>query len=464
MRCNPFSNGGYDPVERQTLFRSNRRRVGRNKRVKTAALVVLLISLVCVTLFMASCSLVATTTTTTSAATTTTVAGATTAATQHGAPVTTQKATTQKSGGWYQTLFTPIANLFYRVLNFFHSNLGIPWGWAIVLLTVVIRLILVPLTWKQIKSMRAMQALQPQLKALQVKYKNDRQTLNQKTMEFYSENKVNPFGSCLPLILQIPVFIGLFFMLKNAGLTVAKGGVGSAVGAFVGPPTVGWLWIQDITKFSYVLLVLYIATQFYASWQMAKTSAGQQKMIAIAMPVVVGLFMFLYRWPAGLFIYWVTSNLWTIGQQYAAEKLVPVPTPGGGGKGPNAASSSKKGGGRFAALMARAAEEQNKAKSEQQANQAGKSASTPGAPKKAGAKGGAGKPGGAASSGKPGGAGRGTSKSGSAGAPSSRQNAGRPGGQTGGKAGGQKSGQQKKTADGQGKRPQRGTGGPKGSS
>ena len=101
-----------------------------------------------------------------------------------------------------------------------HENVGVSWSWSIVLLTVIVRMVLIPLTWRQIKSMRAMQALQPQLKQLQEKYKDDRQLLNQKMMEFYRENKVSPFGSCLPLLLQMPVFLGLFYMLREQGQAI----------------------------------------------------------------------------------------------------------------------------------------------------------------------------------------------------------------------------------------------------
>lgn len=215
---------------------------------------------------------------------------------------------------------TPLSNFFFWILRFLHENLSISWSWAIVVLTVIIRLVLMPLMWRQIKSMRAMQALQPQLKALQEKYKNDRQVLNQKVMEFYQANNVSPFGSCLPLLLQMPVFLGLFYMLKAAG---EVSGAGAAGGAFVNP-AVSWLWISNITQFDYILMFLYIASQFAASWQMARHGAGQQKIISYAMPIMIGIFMFVYKWPAGLFIYWVTSNLWTIVQQFVAEKLLPV--------------------------------------------------------------------------------------------------------------------------------------------
>src|SRR4029450_1018167 len=91
---------------------------------------------------------------------------------------------------------------------------GFSWGMSIILLTVIVRLLLVPLTIKQIRSMNALRALQPQLKEIQEKYKGDRQAMNQATMRFYQENKVNPFASCLPLLLQLPVFLALFQLLR----------------------------------------------------------------------------------------------------------------------------------------------------------------------------------------------------------------------------------------------------------
>jgi YidC/Oxa1 family membrane protein insertase len=221
--------------------------------------------------------------------------------------------------GFLSDLLSPLSDFFFFILEFIHETLGISWSWSIVILTVIVRIALSPLTWRQIKTMRALQALAPEIKALQEKYKDNKQLLNQKTMEFYQENKVSPFGSCLPLLLQMPVFFGLYYMLQKQG---------QPGGEFAFPnPTVGWLWIEDITKFDIILMFLYIASQFVASWQTARKAAGQQKMIAYFMPIMVGVFMFIGKWPAGLFIYWFTSNLWTIAQQYVAEKLMPMPVP-----------------------------------------------------------------------------------------------------------------------------------------
>src|SRR3954462_785841 len=107
----------------------------------------------------------------------------------------------------------PLIDFFESVLIFFHDSVGFSWGLSIIALTIVVRAALVPLTLKQFKSMQAMQRLAPDIKALQAKYKDARQRLQQETMKFYQENKVNPFSSCLPLIMQMPVFISLFYML-----------------------------------------------------------------------------------------------------------------------------------------------------------------------------------------------------------------------------------------------------------
>lgn len=314
--------------------------------------------------------------------------------------------------------FSPLSDFFFWILRFLHENLGVSWAWSIVLLTVIVRIVMVPLTWRQIKSTRAMQALQPQLKALQEKYKDNREVLNQKIMEFYRENNVSPFGSCLPLLLQLPVFLGLFYMLRSAGLPAGPDNASNAAGAFL-DPVVGWLWIGDITKFNLPLMFLYIASQFAASWQMARKASGQQRYIAWLMPVIVGVFMFIYKWPAGLMIYWFTSNLWTIAQQFVAEKFMPIHVP---------------------------------------------VAATPGKEKSPSGKS-AGKPSGAPTGkSRPTASGKAPSKTGSKAPKASVGKAqGGSAGKSGGKTSGQKAGQQGKATGSKGQRPNRGTGRPKGS-
>src|SRR3954469_15415584 len=109
----------------------------------------------------------------------------------------------------------PLIDLFEGVLKFFHDDLGLQWGWAIVALTILIRALLLPLALKQFRSMQSLARHQPELKKLQEKYKGDKDRLNQEMMKFYRENKINPLASCLPLLAQIPVFISLFYMLRK---------------------------------------------------------------------------------------------------------------------------------------------------------------------------------------------------------------------------------------------------------
>src|ERR1700683_2780061 len=113
-------------------------------------------------------------------------------------------------------IFQPLIAVFEAVLKFFHNSLGVPWGWAIVLLTICVRACLIPLTVKQISSMARMQGLQPEMKAIQAKYKEDKERQQQEMMKFYKENNVNPLGSCLPMVAQLPVFISLFYMLRQS--------------------------------------------------------------------------------------------------------------------------------------------------------------------------------------------------------------------------------------------------------
>src|SRR4051794_906382 len=112
-------------------------------------------------------------------------------------------------------ILQPLIDVFDSILNFFHDNVGVGWGFSIILLTIVVRIVLLPLTVKQFKSMAAMQRLAPRIKELQQKHKDDKQRQQQELMAFYKEHQVNPFGSCLPLLLQMPVFISLFYMLRK---------------------------------------------------------------------------------------------------------------------------------------------------------------------------------------------------------------------------------------------------------
>ena len=211
------------------------------------------------------------------------------------------------------------------------------WGLAIIGLTIIVRLVLFPLTWKQFASAQAMQAIQPKLKELQKKYKSDRGKLQQETMKLYQEHRVNPFASCLPLVLQLPVFIALYAAISGKAAYLNKATVEALYKAgflwihqwvahpgmvphpgFPPPGGLGGLGQPDPT---HILLVLYVVTQLISTELMLVTQTDKtQKMLMRAMPIM--FVFFLYRFPAGLFVYWVTTNVWTIGQQLLIRKVM----------------------------------------------------------------------------------------------------------------------------------------------
>jgi YidC/Oxa1 family membrane protein insertase len=239
------------------------------------------------------------------------------------------------------SVFQPLIDFFEEILKFFHDSFGFSWGWSIVALTVVVRAALMPLTIKQFKSMQNMARFQPEIKKLQERYKGDRERLNQEMMKFYRENKVNPFASCLPLVAQLPVFLALFYMLQDdLRLDVCpdvnppgtsnpqpcgSGGEGS------------FLFIPDITDKAtgsvlIVLIVLYVGSQLLSTILMSTATDRTQRMIFLALPFV--FVIFVINFPAGLLVYWITTNLWTIVQQAIVRKrLGPLRPPSADGEG-----------------------------------------------------------------------------------------------------------------------------------
>lgn len=237
----------------------------------------------------------------------------------------------------FANVLQPLINVFEQVLLFFHNTIGVGWGMSIILLTVTVRAVLLPLTYKQFKSMAAMQALAPEMKLLQAKYKDDKQRLNQEMMKFYQENKVNPFSSCLPLVAQMPVFISLFYMLRKdlkediCGPFAAGTNIAKTYCENVKPGSGSFLFIPDITAPAtgavlVVLIVLYVGSQLLSSVLMSTTVDKNQKRIMLAMPFV--FVFFILRFPAGLLVYWITTNFWTVGQQYFVRRSVGMAVPG----------------------------------------------------------------------------------------------------------------------------------------
>jgi YidC/Oxa1 family membrane protein insertase len=232
-------------------------------------------------------------------------------------------------------IFQPLIDVFESVLKFFHNSVGVGWGVSIVLLTILIRALLVPLTLKQFKSMQSLQRLQPELKALQAKYKDDKQRQQQELMKFYKENKVNPLGSCLPLVAQLPVFISLFYMLRKNLRGDICPGVQAKYQLLHGPAATtpcgaghgaGFLFIPDLTNKAaggvlIALIVLYVGTQLASSLMMSSPTMDKtQRQIMLFMPLF--FVVFIINFPAGVIVYWITTNSWTILQQYIVKKRI----------------------------------------------------------------------------------------------------------------------------------------------
>jgi YidC/Oxa1 family membrane protein insertase len=227
----------------------------------------------------------------------------------------------------------PLIDASESVLKFWHDVLGDfegSWGWSIILLTFTIRILILPLTFKSVKSMQKLQVLQPEMKKIQERYKDDRQRMNQEMMKFYQENKVNPLGSCLPLLLQIPFFISLFYLLRSDSFQADIQGNAS------------WLFIPDLAEpltgepfVLGVMIVLYVVTQLIATMITSIGGDKTQQRIMFALPFV--FVIFIINFEAGLILYWVTTNVWTIGQQLVVRKLYPRPDLNGGGDGDGAA-------------------------------------------------------------------------------------------------------------------------------
>ena len=201
-----------------------------------------------------------------------------------------------------------------------HDDIGLSWGLSIIGLTVIVRLALVPLTIKQIKSMNALRALQPQMKEIQEKYKGDRQAMNQAMMRFYQENNVNPFASCLPLLLQLPVFLALFYLLNGDEFQNRVEASGEQ----------SFLFINDLAAKAtgsdlVILMILFIGSQVASTLVMSVSVDKTQQRIMLLLPLFFAVL--IPNFPAGLILYWITTNFWTLGQQLVVKRLAPPPQP-----------------------------------------------------------------------------------------------------------------------------------------
>src|ERR671911_454463 len=215
---------------------------------------------------------------------------------------------------FFQNLFSPIVSVLGAVLLYFHQTLGAPWWLAIVLLTVIVRSLLFPLTVKQVRSMRAMQDLKPHMDRVRAQFKDNPQRQREEMAKVYQDQGVNPLGGCLPILVQMPIFIGIFYVIRQFG--------GYTLGDRTVPPQYpsfhegGILWFQNLSNAdpTYLLPIISAVTMLAATEITAKNIDPQQRWLMRLLPI--GFTIFLLNFPAGLFVYWITSNLVTLVQNY----------------------------------------------------------------------------------------------------------------------------------------------------
>jgi len=203
-----------------------------------------------------------------------------------------------------ERVFSPLTGLLGSGLEYFHDSWGLAWWLSIALVTVIVRSLLFPLTIKQVRSMRAMQDLKPDMDRIRAQFKDNRQRQQEELMKLYQDRNVNPLGGCLPLLVQMPIFITMFYVIRGFGAehpSFTEGGI---------------LWFQNLAVQdpTYILPILSAVTLLAASEITSKNIDPQQRWLMRVLPVV--FIAFTYYFPAGLFVYWITSNLVTLVQNY----------------------------------------------------------------------------------------------------------------------------------------------------
>jgi YidC/Oxa1 family membrane protein insertase len=221
-------------------------------------------------------------------------------------------------------IFQPFVDLAEAIIKFFADTIGFGWGVSIVLLTVTVRAATLPLSLTGIRSMRRMQMVAPELKAVQEKYKDDRERQQREMLALYKKHGVNPLASCFPFLLQIPFFIAVYSLLRSS--TFSEDVISSGAGQ-------GFLFVQSIIEKpegaeKWILIVLFIVTTvltFLYTTATTQTTTGAQKYIFLALPLLFA--PVIASQPAGLGVYWITTNLWSLGQQVVVQRIMPMPKP-----------------------------------------------------------------------------------------------------------------------------------------
>lgn len=219
-------------------------------------------------------------------------------------------------------ILSPIENLFNSVITWVHDDLGLSWGLGIVIITWLSRLVVLPFTLRSMHGMREMQALQPYLKEIQEKYKDDRQRMQREQMELFKEHGVNPLSACLPLVFQFPVFIALYQLLRSS---MFKDEVIAS-----GDP--GWLFIKHLAEHptgaeAIALIILAVAGTFalIIFTPSPQTGGNMQRYMFAGIFSLVTVFL-IPNAPAGIAVYFIASGLWQIMQQTVIHFVWPLPS------------------------------------------------------------------------------------------------------------------------------------------
>jgi YidC/Oxa1 family membrane protein insertase len=220
-------------------------------------------------------------------------------------------------------ILQPLEDLANALITFCHDNVGLSWGIAIIAMTFIVRLALLPLSLRGIRSMRRMQVVAPKIQQLKEKYKDDPQRFQRETMELYKKEGVNPFSSCLPFILQIPFFIAIYQLLRG---DTFQADVEAA-------PPPGFLFVKSVIEAPQgaeliVLIILFVTTtaaSVLLTTATSPTASPAQRYIMLLFPLII--VPFIINAPAGLAVYWIATNIFSLGQQWVVQKLIPAPAP-----------------------------------------------------------------------------------------------------------------------------------------
>jgi YidC/Oxa1 family membrane protein insertase len=222
-------------------------------------------------------------------------------------------------------ILQPFENIADAIIKFFANTVGLSWGISIIAMTFTIRLAVLPLSLSGIRSMRRLQLLAPQLKEINERYKSDPERKQRELMAIYQKNSVNPFASCLPFIIQIPFFIGIYQLLRSDTFIQDVQTSGKSV---------SFLFVNSIIEKptgaeAIVLIILFLVTTalslLYTTATNPAAASGAQRYIFLIFPVLFA--PFIANQAAGLAVYWIATNVWSLGQQMVVQKLIPAPPP-----------------------------------------------------------------------------------------------------------------------------------------